>query len=335
MDLLADPTSSFAYPRAFLLLRYLHVQDLPAPVVGTVQAAIWMATVIFVLQPRSFFRAILTTAIFFAPPYVLGLEQGNVDMALFVLMTGAAVLWSRSTSLGHTLWPVAAALFAAFLKMYPAFVLAGGAWTETGRRRLLWVGAMVTVGSYWAVNPEEIRLVMSKFDLGNGSSWGCLLIFSKTFLFNIPHLWLVAVIVYSAAFLVAVTVGSLFSGRFRDCTLERKEWAFYWFGASICCGAFLTTNYDYRWVHALLTVPLLLRTVRTRSLVPFLWAFVTMIALGISLSFPLYLHPLRKPFMIVQVANWTYVLLLAFGFVAMRPHYITGNAAAAQPETAA
>jgi hypothetical protein len=334
VDPLSDPKSTYAYPRAFLFLRHLHAQDLPSALVGSLQAGIWMIAVIFVLRPRSFFRAVLTTAVFFAPPFVLGLEQGNVDMMLFVLVLLAAVGWSRSGNAWSRLWPIVLILFAAFLKMYPVFVLAGGAWADRGRRRLTWVAAMAVVGTYWALHAEEIRLVMSKFELGYGSSWGCLLIFSHGFPYNIPHLWQLAVATYAGAFLLTVALGALSARHFHDCTVPRREWTFYWFGAAICSGCFLTTNYDYRWVHALLTIPLLLRVVRMKRVLPVLWAGLTLLALAVSLSFPLDLHPLHKPFMIVQWANWAFVLLLAFGFTAMRSHHLeveVNETAAAAP----
>lgn len=334
-DPLSDPQTTYAYPRAFLLLRHLRVQDLPSALVGSLQAGIWMIAVIFVLRPRSFFRAVLTTALFVAPPFVLGLEQGNVDMMLFVLLLIAAVGWSRATHVRSRLWPIGLILVAAFLKMYPVFVLAGGAWADRGRRRLAWVAAMAVVGTYWALHAEEIRLVMSKFELGYGSSWGCLLIFSHGFPYDIPHLWQVAVATYAGAFLLTVALGVLSARHFRDCTVPRREWTYYWLGAAICAGCFLTTNYDYRWVHALLTIPLLLRVVRMRRVLPAVWAGLTLLALAISLGFPLELHPLHKPFMIVQWANWAFVLLLAFGFVAIRsPHLDRAVAEPAAPAPA-
>ncbi|HWA10158.1 MAG TPA: hypothetical protein VG838_11965 [Opitutaceae bacterium] len=329
MDPLGDPQSSYAYPRAFLLLRLLRIQYLPSPVVGAVQAGIWMAAVGFLLRPRSFFRALLTTAIFIAPPFVLGLEEGNVDMLFFPAMLIAAIGWSRSGTGSAGIWPIALLLCAAFLKMYPVFALAGGAWAVRDRRRLYCVAAMIIVGAYWATHAEEIRLVMSKFDLGNGESWGCLLIFSRTFLYNVPHLWLLAVAAYACGFLVAVALGAWCATAFKDCVVPRQEWACYWCGAAICAGCFLTTNYDYRWVHALLTVPLLLRLVGAKRVLPTAWAGLTLLALAVSLAFPLNLHPLHRAFMIVQWANWAFVLLLVFGFMAVRRHSPSAGSAGA------
>ena len=325
LDPLADPQSTYAYPRAFLLLRHLRIQDIPSPIVGTVQAGLWMAAVIFVLRPRSFFRALLTTALFIAPSFVLGLEQGNVDMALFIVIVFAAVGWARAGSTWSRLWPITLVLLAAFLKMYPVFALAGGAWATRGHWRLPWVAAMVLIGAYWATHAQEISLIMSKFDLGNGGSWGCLLIFNRTFLFNLPHLWQIAVTIYACAFLVTIALGAWASSGFREITVSPREWTFYWFGAAICAGCFLTTNYDYRWVYVLLTVPLLLRVLGKKRLLPAVWASLTVLALAVSVGSPLYLHPLHKPFMIVQWANWILILLLSFGFMAMRPRHLQGE----------
>lgn len=322
LDPLSDPTSEFAYPRAVLALRHLHLQDIPAPLMGTLQAAIWMAAVIYVLRPRSAGRAILTTLIFFAPPIMFGLEEGNIDLALFVLCLAAAVLWARSDNLRRMCWPVALSMLAAFLKLYPAFLLIGGAWTDTARRRLLWILAMVIAGSYWAAIPEEFGLVMSKFHLGYGRSWGCLVVFNKQQLNDLPHLWLIAGAVYTLGFLTASITGHCLAADFKDSHNDRKEWAYYWFGAAICCGSFLTTNYAYRWVYTILTLPLLLRVACATRFRPALWARITLAVMAISLGSSLNLNVKGTPFMIVQMANWAYVLLLAGGFAALRPHFL-------------
>ena len=70
---------------------------------------------------------------------------------------------------------------------------------------------------------------------------------------------------------------------------------------------------------------LLLRVLGKKRLLPAVWASLTVLALAVSVGSPLYLHPLHKPFMIVQWANWILILLLSFGFMAMRPRHLQGE----------
>ncbi len=324
LDPLGDPTSEFAYPRAVLALRYLHLQDVPSAWLGTWQALVWMAAVIFVLRPRSAGRAVLTALIFFAPPVAFALQQSNIDLALFVVCVVVAVLWARPGNMQRLFWSATLTLLAALLKLYPAFVLIGGAWTDTAKRRLVWVTAMMVAGSYWLTHAEELRLVMSKFHLGYGFSWGCLVVFNRQDLSDLPRLWLIAGSLYTVGFLAAAGIGWRLAREFKSNGANLTEWAYYWIGSAICCGSFLATNYGYRWVFALLTLPLLLRVAQTSQFTAALWARITLTACAISLAAP----PNAKHalFFVVQAANWAYVLLLVVGYVAMRSHYAVTNA---------
>jgi hypothetical protein len=50
------------------------------------------------------------------------------------------------------------------------------------------------------------------------------------------------------------------------------------------------------------------------------WARLTLAFLAVTLAAPLNLNPLGTPFMLIQLANWILVLLLALGFAALRNH---------------
>lgn len=325
LDPLRDPTSEFGYPRAVLLLHHLHLQDLPAAWLGLSQAVIWMAGTILILRPRTPLRSIITTLLFISPPIWLGLERGNVDLMLFLGLAVAAVLWARAGGWPAVLGPVAAVFLATLLKLYPAFVLAGGAWTDQGRRRLVWIGAIAAVGIYWLLHSEEMNLIMSKLHHGQSTSWGCLMIFKQSSFFPSPAAgsglswaWLIGIGTYGFAFLAAALVGHRLSAAcFAYDGISRTDWALYWFGASVCCGSFLASNYAYRWVFALLTLPLLLNLARTSGFPGAIWARLTLAALAVSLGAPLGLtHGL---FFAVQFANWCCILLLVVGYFALRP----------------
>jgi hypothetical protein len=288
-----------------------------------------MASVVYLLRPRTFARALLVTAIFFAPPLVIGVERGNMDMLLFVLAVAIAVRWARSRTIAGVIWPAVATAAAALLKLYPAFALVGGAWAESGRRRLVWLASGLAVGAYWLANLAEIKLVLSKFPIGGGySSWGCFIAL-KSILYSagaekhLTRAWAISLAVYAIGFAAAAIAGHFHAKKQRVVRVTRRDWALYWFGAAICCGSFLASNYAYRWVFALLTVPLLLRTAGgPRSLVS-LWAKITLVMLVVSFSTPPV--PSVPVFFVGQFANWVYILFLVFGCFVFRAQHASAQ----------
>lgn len=326
LDPLTDPGSHFGYPRAALALRHLYLQDFSSAWVGAFQALIWMLAVIYILRPRTMRRSILTALLFISPPVWLGLERGNIDLMLFVLCVVSAVWWARSSTIAGLLWPVTAISGAALLKIYPVFALIGGIWVETGRKRLVWLGAFAAVTGYWLFNLEEISLVLSKFPVAENASWGCLIGLKKILSFQpitsgdgTLWAWAMGLGVYAIGFLTAGALGHGFAWKFETTRTERADWAYYWIGSAICCGSFVASNYAYRWVFALLTLPLLLRMTGATRLLASIWARATLLTLALSLGAGW--GGRVQVFITEQVANWAYILLLVFGCFALRPQH--------------
>lgn len=327
LDPLANPTSDFAYPRAVLLLRYLGLHSLPNEWLGFFQGILLTLTVVFVVRPQTAWRALGVSVLFFTPPIIFGFERGNLDFVLFMLCVVAAWQWSRSERLGRLFWPVALMSAGAVLKLYPLFAMFGGALAETGRRRQVWLGGIAIVLGYWALNLPELNLVLRKLPIAVEAQWGCLVLFTRVEDFvNLRSdslgvlagvSWTsLALPAYALAAAVAAWVGMRLAGRFRSTTIPGTEWAYYWVGALICCGAFAGINYAYRWVFVLLTLPLLLRCVRSPEPAVALWARMALIAVLISLAAPL--SSASGVFLFFQAANWSCILLFIVGCVALR-----------------
>lgn len=326
LDPLSDPASDFAYPRAVLLLRYLQVQKLPSASLGAIQALVFMASVILILRPRTWGRALLAIAIFISPPVWLGLERGNIDLLLFVICCAAAAIWARAGTLPRLFAASAVMLAAALLKLYPAFALIGGAWAERSRRQLPWIVAIVFLAGFWFTHLDELRLIQGKFPVGGNGAWGCFIALKKIpdmFIgrasFDLLHLWLIALGIYAVAFAAVAWLGNRFAFKFRTTPTDRTEWAAFVLGTAICGGSFLASNYPYRWALALLTVPMLLRLAQASRFMPALWARSTLVALALSLAAPA--DGLRV-FFFAQVANWAFILLTVGGFFAMRTQHL-------------
>ncbi len=325
-DPLKDPNSEFAYPRAVLLLRHLGLHYLPLPWFGALQAAAAMAGMIIVLRPTAVKRSIATILLFLTPPMMLGFERANMDFALFLLCVAAAVAWSKTTAVHGMVWPILCLTAGAFLKLYPMFAIVGAALAESGRRRLMCLLALTIILFYWVLNAEELRLIAQKVPVSTASSWGCLIFFARLGRFvsidSIELGWAnirwstVGLVVYSSSAIVACKIGVRLGTRLHSTVWEPREWYYYWIGAAICCGSFVGANFAYRWIFAVLTIPLLLRFAYNPDRFVASWARITLAALMFSFIAPL--NADRYVFLLTQAANWTYILYLFVGAAALR-----------------
>ncbi len=327
IDPLSDPTSEFAYPRAVLALRHLGIHHLPLPWLGAFQAVAAMSGIVLVLRPKAFKRSIATAMLFLTPPIMLGLERGNLDFVLFLICVLSALSWSKARSPQGLVYPIIGVSVAALMKLYPIFAIMGAALAEHGKRRLMWLASIVVVLGYWALNQDEIGLIAQKIPVTSSASWGCLVLFVRLdrFLSADPHsyVWLanvrwplIALLTYVASALIACRIGSRLRARLLTATWEPREWCYYWLGAAICCGSFAGSNFAYRWIFVILTLPLLIRFMYNPDRYIALWARVSVGSLIVSFLAPLSAD--RWVFLFSQVANWTCILCLIVGGAALR-----------------
>lgn len=321
LDPLSDPSTTFAYPRFFLWLRLLHLQDFPTPPIGYGLALGWVAAVILVLRPRRAWSAAATALLFVAPPVLLGLERGNFDLVLFIFLVGLAALLTRYDRhpLGFAFF-VAGIVGASLLKIYPVFALGAGAWADQGRRRLAWIGAGAALAIHWFIARDEILLVLSKFPFSARFSWGCLVIFDWLELYLPRNSWLhsgawlklAAMTTYGIGLAGSLLLAHRARTTFAALKLPPFDWTCYWIGTALCCGSFLSTNFAYRWIFLILTVPLLLDVARVGRDLPARWAQTTLVIVGLTLAAPL--EGNRAIFLLTQAVNWACVLTIATGF---------------------
>ena len=325
-DPLSDPKSGFAYPRAVLGLRHLGLHHVPAEWLGFFQGVIFTIGLLIVLRPSTRRGAIGAALIFFTPSILLGFERANLDFALFSLCAVAAWLWSRSPGARGLTLPLSAMIGGAVLKLYPVFALLAGAVADTAKRRVYWLLGVAAVFLYWFSIRTEVSLVMAKIPVLPTASWGSLVAFARLEKYlraEHAELWvadvdwgMVAVVTYGITIVLAMVVGRGLSARFRSIQWEPAEWSYYWIGAGICCGCFAGANFVYRWVFALLALPLLFRSLRSHDRVLVMWGRVTIGAMLVGFVAPF--SPGPALFALVQAANWTCIVSLVIGCAALR-----------------
>jgi hypothetical protein len=212
-----------------------------------------------------------------SPAVMLGVERGNVDLALFALVV-LGVLLLRAGAVarvaGH-----ASILLAAILKLFPIF--AAVAFARQPQRRAVVGGAGVVAlfGLYAVATIEDIQLIAQVVPQGNNLSFGMRRLTEPL----LPRLdsaspWLsgavherltplgldlsVAALVVAAAILVRVAAPGLLprSDEERD---AQRDLDLFWAGAGVYVFSYaLFRSWDYRLVFVLLTLPQVLRWLR-------------------------------------------------------------------------
>jgi hypothetical protein len=199
-----------------------------------------------------------------SPAVMLGVERGNVDIALFSMVAAAGLVMRR----GRYGPPAASALilFAAVLKLFP--IAAVGMLARLPRRAaVICVSAVVGLFAvYAAATFRDIQTIERV--LPQGDEWAYGLHISGGWLGRLVApggMWDVVLVVLAFAIAMALR------GRLRRHlgTGSPRELDLFWAGAGIYVATFaLGRSSDYRLVFLLLTIPQLARWASARHAIP-------------------------------------------------------------------
>jgi hypothetical protein len=185
---------------------------------------------------------------------LLGVERGNVDLLMFVLVALGVGLVRRSAWAG-----AAPIVLAAVLKLFPAFGLA-----VLVRRRKRWAALAVSVvvlGAYAVATLDDIRTLRHVIPRVVQNSYGAGVISQAldeagvSWAQSASEVRAIRLAVILLGALAAVALVAVARGREARVASELRVDAF-WAGASIYAGTYLFgNNFDYRLVFLLLCVP--------------------------------------------------------------------------------
>lgn len=246
-----DPyTRPVNYPRAWVgLFSLLGFEERHTVPLAAVAIAAFAVAVAAVARPRTFGDAALWLALLCAPPLLLAVERGNIDIVVFALLVAAVACHRRPRLLvlGWVAWVLAgvAKLFPLFSA--PAFLLPHG--VRNRRTGLVAVGVLLT--SFVATR-RDIEAINSVVPQGVRVSYGARVVFAHLAddVVRPEHrLWGAAL----AVVLVAAVVVLVRSARSDVATSHLTAFRV---GACIYGSTFvLGSNWEYRLIFLLLAVP--------------------------------------------------------------------------------
>jgi len=259
--------AAWDYPRAWLLFSGLGVTEQQTTTVGIILALLVLAMLVWRLGRLNVRQGFLLAVLVCSPAVMLGIERGNVDLAMFVILAIALYLLG-SQRIRVRLGGYGCIMVAAILKLYPAFAFLTLA-KEKKNRSLLAGVIMVCLGVYGIVTVHDIVSILPNVPRETYYSYGASVLFegvnlslSATKTSPLPPQLGVLI----AGLLLLSGVFLAHHSKEYELGDERHVNAFLT-GAGIFLGSFIVlgNNYDYRLIFLLLTMPQLLIWNKTSS----------------------------------------------------------------------
>ena len=264
-----DPTDRpMIYPRLWLLLRFLGLQQSHTTVFGGLVVLAFFASVLWLVGRLTVRQGVVVAATLCSPAVMFAVERANMDLVLFTLLVLAVGAWQARSEAVRLLSP-ALVLTAAAAKLYGVFAIPAFALANHRRGRWMAATALAVLAVYVATTADDIRKVALAAEGGLRYSFGARILIGHLYHQVVPSEWQASTFVAQAiaaapllALLVAVWVWArrrfgptepAATGTPDGCLL-----AFH-MGTLIYLGTFASRkNGDYRLVFLLLTVPQLL-----------------------------------------------------------------------------
>lgn len=248
------------YPAIWFVPAALGLGDSSTTLLGILLAVVFLLSAVTVL-PRSATRreAFIYSLAVCSPAVMLGVERGNTDLIVFVLLLAAAA--SPVHRRGGLILGSGALLLATILKLFPILTLPALARRD---RRTALAGMFVVCGfaAYAVATRGDLSMVARAVPVRIGRSYGI----------DLPKLASgSASTVLVALALAAIALGlAAMLRRYVDwpnTTEVTGRLRLFWLGSLVYLGTFLLTrSFDYRMTFLLLTVPQLLEWSSERSI---------------------------------------------------------------------
>jgi len=226
---------------------------------------VFMAIAVLLLKPVSKADFAKSCLILLSPAVTLGVERANNDLIVFSLLAGSALLVAKKERIAQVSGLLVIYL-SALLKFYPSVLFAATLLTaRRNLKELLFLTAVaMSMSALWLVtNIDELLLVKDlvpkPLDFYATGARALFVYVGRPYpwVLTIPAGWLLA------GFVILIVGGSLaLASRLKRSQVQGSysifKYAIFIFGLAILFITYtINTNYDYRWVFFIFTMPLL------------------------------------------------------------------------------
>ncbi|HEY2828106.1 MAG TPA: glycosyltransferase family 87 protein [Pirellulales bacterium] len=259
-----DPRTPFNYPPVWLWLGGLGIGGADSNWLSILMTGAAFAVMVALLKGRPISDGAVSTMAILSPSVLMGVERGNVDLFIFALVGGAAIILNEQKT-SRTLLAGGLIGLAVVLKLYPLFCIALVA--RLNWRTLAFAAALILVSLvYFGTISDYILIIRQNTPTSFMLSYG----FKVPFL-GLDHLraeaglsplgladtWLPTSLTIVTVIFAITTALIGFRRGSSDCTVaDGVVGTAFLFGAGIYCGTFmLGTNFIYRLMFLLLCLP--------------------------------------------------------------------------------
>ena len=328
----------FNYPRIWLGLLSSGITQNHTTAAGLTIICLFFLSVLCSFDPYGHGTACVLFAVLVSPAVALAIERANVDLLLFAILAGAIATGSSTVS-------CLSIVGCSFLKLYP---IAGLAYVLREDRRRFWFLSAVSFfvfTVYVAFTFVDLNYILRSTPKGIGMSYGVHVFwFWLRLQLGIPlgsHLGRFAMLAsYAFAFLIFAAAALTVIRHPRVVPPHRgKSMDCFRTGASVYIGTFLLgTNFDYKLVFLVLTVPQLVSWLRNSTPYASVASKVALLAIIVSswslvLLAPLEHLPAGPSFALVldELANWSLFAGLVYLILYSVPDWLADDARRAPP----
>jgi hypothetical protein len=310
------------YPKIWSLLGWIGIsEDNIFWVIIGVFLLYWLSLFLFV-QNYEALTAVLMCIVIFSPAAMLGYERGNMDLAIFALlsMALAASAYSNFPSLGLI-------LMTAMLKIYP---IAGLAYLlkEPRNKFFLWAGAGLGIFILYAISlSSSLKGIIEYIPKGSLFNYGVGVIGFHSYELGFTRLQTNLIVSLSFLVLYLILVAIIYiSYKYPEPPVEgsRPFLAAFRVGAAIYLGTFVQGNsFNYRLIFLLFCIPQLVGWMRASKPIRS-WAKVGLATLLASSWGAVLLHflPANLALALDEVFNWALFVVLLYLFLVSLPDWI-------------
>jgi hypothetical protein len=250
------------YPRVWIWFWHLGLGQGDTVPLGVAIGVLFYIAALAVAGPLTIGGGVVYAAALLSPATLLGVERGNVDLLMFVLVAIGVLLLRRSPWLAAI--PITAA---GALKLFPATAVV--VFARERRRWLAGVASVVVLFVYALATLDDIRTLRSVIPRVVPNSYGAGVIPLALHQAHVSWAQSSASVRYLRLGLIAIGLLfalTLFLWRRSDGDADVLKLDAFWAGASVYAGSWIFgNNFDYRLAFLVLCVPQLWEWTRLRS----------------------------------------------------------------------
>jgi Glycosyltransferase family 87 len=309
------------YSRLWLLLSGLPLEKRHSLWMGTTVGMAFLACMFIYVGPLKPWQAVVYGIVICSPSVMLGIERGNSDLIMFVLVAVAVMLLARRRAAG---WSYLLIFLGGLLKFFPIAALAAVLRESRSRAALILFGLGTAWVGYIVWTWSDLTMISRTTDRSVYRSYGGLVLLDivvaqlrkrgvdpSTMSVRVAYVVSVGIVILAAVAVAWATTRRLVSNRLDGFRA----------GAAMYIATYLpATNYDYKQVFLVLAIPQMLEWSARRGAIGRLSA----VALA-SMALTLWMSSWHRVFLAGEVMNLLLFAYCLYMLVYTRPSWLGGR----------